>query len=62
MAKRICIIFPDQSVTLFSAAEGEAKALALARSELAIWNKDPRQPRAQMGEIEVDLMSFKERF
>jgi hypothetical protein len=59
VAKRICIIFPDQSITLFSGSEG--KALAAARHELAIWNKDPRQPKAQMGEIEVDLMSFRER-
>lgn len=59
MAKRICVIFPDQSLTLF--AGSEAAALSQARHELAIWNKDPRQPKAQMGEIEVDLMSFKER-
>lgn len=59
MAKRICIIFPDQSVTLFSGSE--AAALAQARTELSIWNRDARQPKAQMGEIEVDLMSFKER-
>lgn len=61
MVKRICVIFPDQSVTLFSNADGEAAALSRARDELKIWNRDKRQPPAQMGEIDVDLMSFKER-
>lgn len=61
MVRRICIIFPDQSITVFSGAIGEGKALAQAREELKIWNKDTRQPPAQMGEINVDLMSFKER-
>lgn len=61
MVKRICIIFPDQSVTLMSPVGGEARALSTARDELRIWNKDTRQPPAQMGEIEVDLLSFKER-
>lgn len=60
MVKRICVIFPDQSVTLY--AGSEASALSQARHELEVWNKDPRQPKAQMGEIEVDLRSFKERF
>lgn len=62
MVKRICIIFPDQSLTICSPVGGEAKALAAARHELSVWNKDARQPKAQMGEIEVDLGSFKERF
>lgn len=59
--KRICVIFPDQSLTIFSSAGGEAQALSQARDELKIWNRDKREPPAQMGEIEINLMSFKER-
>ncbi len=61
MVKRICIIFPDQSLTILSSTNGEAAALAQARAELKIWNRDKRQPQALMGEIDINLMSFKER-
>lgn len=61
MVRRICTIFPDQSITIYSAADGEAAALAAARNDLKIWNRDPRAPKALMGEIDIDLMSFKER-
>ena len=64
MVKRIAIIFPDQSVSLMSPVDGEIAAVARARRETASFNKGERDPAelAQFGEIEVDLMSFKQRF
>ena len=64
MVKRIAIIFPDQSVSLMSPVGGEAAALNRARREVELFNKGERDAteRAQFGEIEVDLMSFKEKF
>lgn len=64
MVKRIAIIFPDQSVSIMSPAGGEAEALARARRETKTFNKGERDVAelAQFGEIEVDLMSFKQKF
>lgn len=64
MVKRICVLFPDASLTIVSGQKGEAAAVIEARNECAMWNKGERKPErlAQFGEIEVDLMSFKERF
>lgn len=62
--KRIGIIYPDASVMLMSGALSEAAALAQARRECKIMNKNERDPArlARFGEILVDLGSFKERF
>ena len=64
MVKRIAILFPDASLTIMSGQGGEAAAVIQARKETALFNKRERDPKqlAQFGEIEIDLMSFKERF
>jgi hypothetical protein len=64
MVKRIAVLFPDASITIISGQKGEAAAKVQARYECAVWNKGETNPenRAMFGEIEVDLMSFKERF
>lgn len=64
MVKRIAIVFPDQSLTIISGVGGEAAAVIQARKETQRFNKGETDPRelAQFGEIEIDLMSFKERF
>lgn len=63
MVKRIAMLFPDASLTIMSAQNGEAAALAQARREMAIFNKGEKVSTnlVQVGEIEVDLMSFKQR-
>lgn len=63
MVKRIAILFPDASLSIMTGQEGENAALAQARRETAIFNKGERNKseRAMFGEIEIDLMSFKER-
>lgn len=62
MARRICIVYPDGSMTVF-AAESEGAALAAGRHELKIYNRGQRDQtkKAQLGEIEVDFVSFRER-
>ncbi len=64
MVTRVCLMYPDASVMVYSGQEGEAKALAQARGECAIVNKNARDPgsRAYFGTIEIDFGSFKERF
>ena len=64
VVKRIAVVFPDQSISLMSPVNGEAAAIARARRETATFNKGESDPAelAQFGEIEVDLMSFKQRF
>lgn len=62
MVKRICIIFPDQSLSIM--AGSAAWAVIQARKETAIFNKGEKDTikLAQFGEIEIDLMSFREKF
>lgn len=64
MVKRIAILFPDASLTIVSGQGGEAAAVIQARKECRLFNKGERDPKelAMFGEIEVNLMSFKERF
>lgn len=64
MVKRIAVMFPDGSLNVISGQKSEAAALAEARAERDVWNKGEKDQRrlAAMGEIEVDLGSFKERF
>lgn len=64
MVKRIAILFPDASLSIMSGQDGEVAAAAQARRECALFNKGERNKSelAQWGEIEIDLMSFKERF
>lgn len=64
MVKRICVIFPDASINVMSGQKSEAAQVIEAREECKVWNKGEKKPErlAQFGEIEVDLMSFKERF
>jgi hypothetical protein len=63
MVKRIAVLFPDGSMNVYSGSKSEAAQLAEGRHERDTWNKGERDAAkfAQMGEIEVDLMSFKER-
>ena len=62
MVKRIAIIYPDASISVMAGAHDSAKAINQARREVRLFNKGEAAPaaRAQFGEIEVDLMSFKE--
>lgn len=64
MVKRMCVLFPDGSLNVMSNEKGEASARVAARRECQIWNKGEKDPSrlAMFGEIEVDLMSFKELF
>lgn len=64
MVKRIAILFPDASLTVMTGQDGEAAALVQARKECTLFNKGERDltQRAMFGEIEINLMSFKERF
>lgn len=64
MVKRFCILFPDGSLTIVSRFDGEAASLGRARTECQLYNKGEKKKEhlAMIGEIEIDLMSFKERF
>jgi hypothetical protein len=64
MVKRIAVLYPDASILIISGQKGEAAAKVQARYECAVWNKGEMDParRAMFGEIEIDLMSFRERF
>jgi hypothetical protein len=61
MVKRLCVLYPDGSVSIMSPQDGEASATNRARRECAGYNKGERDlgNLAQFGEIDVDLMSFK---
>ncbi len=63
MVKRICIIFPDGSLSIMSGAADRAEPINQARRECAAFNKHEtdKAEMASFGEIDVDLMSFKER-
>lgn len=63
MVKRIAIIFPDASVSIMAGAHDSAQAINQARRETRLFNRGETEPAklAQFGEIEVDLMSFRER-
>lgn len=62
MVKRICVLYPDGSLNVLSGNRGE-QHLNEARAEERGYNKgETRQDeKALVGEIDVDLMSFKER-
>lgn len=62
MVKRLCVLYPDGSVSIISPQDGEASATNRARRECAGYNKGERDltKRAMIGEIAIDLMSFKE--
>ncbi len=64
MVKRIAVLFPDGSINIMSNQVGEVTAITAARRECQIWNKSRRTGEllTQFGEIEIDLMSFRERF
>lgn len=66
MAKRICVMFPDGSMEIMS-HEGDDPGHATeeanyARNVVKHFNKDEADAaqHARFGQIEVDLMSFKE--
>lgn len=63
MVKRICVLFADGSINVIAPHKGEGAALSEARHDRDVWNKGERDRAklAQVGEIDVDLMSFKER-
>lgn len=63
MVKRICVLYPDGSINALSSGRGEQHALNEARDEARRYNKGEkdRSQLALVGEVEVDLMSFKER-
>ncbi len=62
MVRRVCIMFPDGSISVMPNGDGETAARVQAFREAARFNKGERddRERAQFGLIEVDLMSFKE--
>jgi len=62
MVKRLCVIYPDGSVSIQSPEDGEAVATNRARNECRGYNKyaRPEDSLAQFGEIDINLMSFKE--
>jgi len=64
MVKRICVMFPDGSLQVFSGQNSEAANVAEARRTVKHLNRGERDKNelAQFGQIEVDLMSFRERF
>lgn len=64
MVKRIAILWPDASLSIISGRGSEASQISQARKETALFNKGERDPKelAMFGEIEISLMSFKERF
>lgn len=64
MVKRIAILFPDASLMIVSAQNGEVEALNEARTQCGYFNKGEQNPeeKAMFGEIEINLNSFKERF
>lgn len=64
MVKRMAILFPDASLSIISGQQSDAAQIIQARKECALFNKGEKNPKelAMFGEIEVDLMSFKERF
>lgn len=63
MVKRICIIFPDGSVSIMAGPVDKAEPLNQARRECLLFNRGEKDKSemASFGEIDVDLMSFKER-
>lgn len=60
--KRICVMFPDGSINVYSGKVYPGQELNDARRERDNFNKLERNPRlhAAIGEIMVDLGSFKE--
>jgi hypothetical protein len=62
MVKRICVLFPDGSMNVISGSQHRTEQINEARRDAAVWNKNERDPRklAQFGEIDVDLIGFKE--
>jgi hypothetical protein len=62
MVKRLCVLYPDGSLNIMSIEDGEASAHNRARRECNGYNKGSRATdyQAQFGEIQIDLMSFKE--
>lgn len=63
MVKRICIIFPDGSLSIMPKMENEQQQLNAARDEARGFNRGEknRSELAMIGEIEINLTSFKER-
>lgn len=63
MVKRICIQFPDGSLTITPRLENEQQELNMARDEARGFNRGEknRSELAMVGEIEINLTSFKER-
>lgn len=64
MVKRFCVMYPDGSVNVMSHQDGEDRALARARRECALFNKNERdkEAHATFGEIDVSLTSYREKF
>lgn len=62
MAKRFCVLFPDGSLNIHSNQRGEVAAKNEARAEARSYNKGETNAteKASFGEIDVDLLSFKE--
>lgn len=63
MVKRVCVLYPDGSLTLVAAGRSEAAQVNEARRLRDGFNKGERNKAelASFGEVEVDLMSFRER-
>lgn len=62
MVKRLCVLYPDGSVSIMSLQDGNAASSTnRARRECLSYNKTARDATelAEFGEIDIDLMSFK---
>lgn len=65
MVKRICIMFPDGSLSVApNDGRTENDLLAGVRREATLYNRGETDAKnkATIGAIEVDLMSFREMF
>lgn len=63
MVKRICVQYPDGSLMIVPRLENEQQELNVARDEKRGFNRGEknRSELAMIGEIEINLTSFKER-
>ena len=62
MVKRLCVLYPDGSLNLMSGSKSPADQVNEARLLRDGFNKGEtdKAELASFGEIQVDLMSFKE--
>lgn len=63
MVKRMCVLYPDGSVSVMSNVLGPVEAMNEARSTANGFNKGEKDKTqfALSGEIEIDLVGFREK-